>query len=108
MGFDIYYMVKGYRSITWDTKEFNMGGTSISSQVKVIDTLKYYQTSLANISSTANETEKRNIKESIQSFLTNHYCFSNIWSNLNQIDKEKILELFQKVKVPCPTKKLSM
>ena len=109
-------MVKGYRSITWGTKEFNTGGTNltnvnfanISSQVKVIDTLKYYQTSLANISSTANETEKRNIKESIQSFLTNHCCFSNIWSNLNQIDKEKILELFQKVKVPCPTKKLSM
>ena len=76
LGFDIYYMVKGYRSITWGTKDFHMGGTNltnvnfanISSQVKVIDTLKYYQTSLANISSTANEIEKRNIKESIQFF----------------------------------------
>ena len=76
LGFDIYYMVKGYRSVTWGTKEFHMGGTNltnvnfanISSQVKIIDTLKYYQTSLANISSTANEIEKRSIKESINFF----------------------------------------
>ena len=76
LGFDIYYMVKGYRSINWGTKDFHMDGTNltnvnfanISSQVKVIDTLKYYQTSLANISTTANEIEKRNIKESINFF----------------------------------------
>ena len=114
LGFDIYYMVKGYRSITWGTKEFNMGGTNltnvnfanISSEVKVIDTLKYYQTSLANISSTANEIEKRNIKESIQSFLTNHYYFSKIWSNLNQIDKEKILDIVSKGKGALPYEKI--
>ena len=60
-GFDIYYMVKGYRLSVWGTKDFTMGGTNlinvnfanIFSQVKIIDTLKYYQTSLANISSTA-------------------------------------------------------
>ena len=76
LGFDIYYIVKGYRSVTWGTKESHMGGTiltnlnfaNISSQVKIIDTLKYYQTSLANISSTANEIEKRSIKESINFF----------------------------------------
>ena len=70
LGFDIYYMVKGYRSITWGTKEFNMGGTNltnvnfanISSEVKVIDTLKYYQTSLANISSTAKRNRKKKHK----------------------------------------------
>ena len=53
LGFDIYYMVKGYRSSVWGTKDFTMGGTNlinvnfanISSQVKIIDTLKYYQTS---------------------------------------------------------------
>ena len=99
-------MVKGYRSITWGTKDFHMGGTNltnvnfanISSQIKVIDTLKYYQTSLANISSTTNEIEKRNIKESIQFFSTNHYYVSNIWLNLNQIDKEKILDIVSKGK----------
>ena len=74
LGFDIYYMVKGYRSVTWGTKDFNMGGTNltnvnfanISSQVKIINTLKYYQTTLANIANTANKIEKEKIKESIQ------------------------------------------
>ena len=76
LGFDIYYVVKGYRSSVWGTKDFAMGGTNlinvnfanISSQVKIIDTLKYYQTSLANISSTANGIEKKNIIESVDFF----------------------------------------
>ena len=76
LGFDVYYMVKGYRSSVWGTKDFTMGGTNlinvnfanISSQVKIIDTLKYYQTSLGNISSTANGIEKKNIVESVDFF----------------------------------------
>ena len=83
LGFDIYYMVKGYKSVTWGTKDFHMGGTNltnlnfanISSQVKIIDTLKYYQTSLANVSSAANEIEKRNIKESINFFFNKTLLF---------------------------------
>ena len=67
LGFDICYMVKGYRSSVWGTNDFKMGGTNltnmnfaaISSQVKIIDTLKYYQTSLANISSTVTLEEKK-------------------------------------------------
>ena len=58
LGFDIFYMVKGYRSSVWGMKDFKMGGTNlvninfakISTQIKIIGTLKYYQTSLANIS----------------------------------------------------------
>ena len=66
LGFDIYYMVKGYRSSVWGANEMRMGGTNlinmnfanISTQLKIIDTLKYYQTSLANISSTVTVEEK--------------------------------------------------
>ena len=55
LGFDIYYyMVKGYRFSVWGTKDLRMGGknltnmnfVTISTQLKIIDTLKYYQTSL--------------------------------------------------------------
>ena len=114
LGFDIYYMVKGYRSVTWGTKEFHMGGTNltnvnfanISSQVKIIDTLKYYQTSLANISSTANEIKKRNIKESINFFLTKHYYFSDIWSSLDKEEKDKILDIISKGKGALPYEKI--
>ena len=60
-------MVKSFRASCWGTTELSMGGTNlanvnfanISSQVKIIDTLKYYQTTLANLSSTTDKTEKK-------------------------------------------------
>ena len=83
LGFDIYYMVKGYRSSVWGTNDFRMGGTNlvnvnfanISTQIKIIDTLNYYQTSLANISSTANKTEKKSIAELVEFFIKGHIIF---------------------------------
>ena len=76
LGFDIYYMLKGYRSSVWGTNELKMGGTNltnvnfanISTQVKIIDTLKYHQTSLANISSTMTLEEKENTVKTVDSF----------------------------------------
>ena len=101
LGFDIYYMVKGYISSVWETKDFRMGGANlinvnfanVSTQIKIIDTLKYYQTSLANISSTTNKIEKENIAALVEFFIKRHYYFSNIWSMLEQKDKERILDI---------------
>ena len=111
LGFDIYYMVKGYRSSVWGTNYFKMGGTNltnmnftnISSQMKIIDTLKYYQTSLANISSTVTLEEKKNIEETVDLYLKKHSYFSNIWQSLDQNNKNKILEIVSKGKgaIPC-------
>ena len=96
-------------------KDFRMGGTNlinvnfahISTQIRIIDTLKYYQTSLANISSTANKIEKKNIIESVDSFLLKkHSYFSNIWIGLDQIEKEKILGIISKGKGALPHQKI--
>ena len=114
LGFDIYYMVKGYRSSVWRTNDFRMGGSNlvnvnfayISTQIKIIDTLKYYQTSLANISSKANKTEKKSITESVEFFIKQHYYFSNIWTMLNQKDKERILDIISKGKGALPYEKI--
>ena len=114
LGFDIYYMVKGYRSSVWGTKDFRMGGTNlinvnfanISTQIKIIDTLKYYQTSLANISSTANKIEKENIAALVEFFIKRHYYFSNIPAVLEQKDKEKILGIISKGKGAIPYEKI--
>ena len=107
-------MVKGYRSSVWGTNDFRMGGTNlvnvnfanISTQIKIIDTLKYYQTSLANISSTANKTEKKSIAESVELFIKGHYYFSNIWTTLNQKDKKRILDIISKGKGALPYEKI--
>ena len=85
LGFDIFFMVKGFTASCWGTTELNMGGTNltnvsfanISSQVKVIDTLKYYQTTLANLSSATDKNEKDKIKDVIKSFLEKYNNTSN-------------------------------
>ena len=114
LGFDIFYMVKGYRSVCWGTKDFNVGGTNltnvnfanISSQVKIIDTLKYYQTTLANITSTADEIEKRQIKKTVQNFLLKHACFSKIWPYIDETDKDTILDIISEGKGALPYEKI--
>ena len=86
------------------TNLINVNFANISSQVKIINTLKY-QTSLANISSTANEIEKKNI-ESVFFFLKKHHYFSNIWIGLDRIEKEKILDIISKGKGALPYEKV--
>ena len=115
LGFDIFYMVKGYRSVCWETKDFNMGGTNltnvnfanIGSQVKIIDTLKYYQITLANIASTADEIEKSQIKENVQNFLLKHAYFSKVWPDIEETDKDKILDIISERKGALPYEKIT-
>ena len=110
LGFDIYYMLKGYRSSVWGTNELKMEGTdltsvnfaNISTQVKIIDTLKYCQTSLANNCSAMTLEEKENSVKTVDSFLSKHSYFSNIWQSLDQNNKNKVLEIISKGKEEIP------
>ena len=114
LGFDIFYMVKGYRSSCWGTKDFNLGGTNltnvnfanITDQIKIIDTLKYYQTTLANLASTADKFEKSNIKKNIQQFIENHNYFKQVWKTLKQEASDKILDLIAEGKGVMPYEKV--
>ena len=107
-------MVKGYRSSCWGTKDFNMGGTNftnvnfvnISDQIKIIDTLKLYQTTLANLASTADDFEKSNIKKNTQQFIENHNYFKQVWKTLKQEDRDKILDLIAEGKGVMPYEKV--
>ena len=55
-GCDLFYFMKTYTSSTWCSKELNIGGNNlthanygnISSEIKLIDSLKFYQQSLGN------------------------------------------------------------
>ena len=114
LGFDIFYMVKGCRSSCWGTKDFNMGDTNltnvnfanISEQIKIIDTLKFYQTTLANLASTADDYEKSNIKKNTQQFMENHSYFNHVWKSLKLEDKDKILDLIAEGKSVMPYEKV--
>ena len=101
LGFDIFYMVKGYRSSCWGTKEFSIGGTNLTNvnyanvknQIKIIGTLRYYRTTLAGLTSTSDEKEKKSMKKSIIGFFNSHHYFSNVWFKLNNAVQDNILEL---------------
>ena len=65
-GFDLFYFMKAYIAPAWGSKELDIGGNSlthanygnIKSEIKLIDSLKFYQRSLGEMSSTLTDTEK--------------------------------------------------
>ena len=115
LGFDIFFMLKGFRASCWGTTELNMGGTNLTnvnfanilSQVKIIDTLKYYQTTLANLSSTTDKNEKDKIKDVIKSFLEEHVRFCKTWGCLSTKDKESIFNMIAEGKGVMPYEKIT-
>ena len=66
----MYCFIRGYRAKAWNSKDLNIGGTgltkinfaNINNTHKFIDTLKYYQQSLSQLTKTASEEEKESIK----------------------------------------------
>ena len=66
-GFDIFYFLKTFVASAWCTKEVNVGGNhltlvnygNIQNEIKLIDSLKFYQKILAELSSTMIDEEKK-------------------------------------------------
>ena len=84
----------------------NVNFANIGAQVKIIDTLKYYQTTLASIASTADDSEKEKIKSNIQLFLSRREYFSNIWANLIKDEQNKVLDIVAEGKGALPYEKI--
>ena len=80
-GFDLYYFIKGYTASAWCSTYLNIGDTTlrqinfgnISGEIKLIDTLKFYQKSLADLASTLSNEEKIAVKKLTERFLNEHY-----------------------------------
>ena len=101
LNFDFYFMLKGYRVFCWGD-DINIGGMNLSSvnfsnignQMKIIDTMEYFQCSLAQIASTAANEEKPKIKKLL------------IWQTLTEEIKEKILNILFEGKGMIPYEKI--
>ena len=86
------------------SKALNIGGTNltqanfgnISSEIKLIDSLKFYQRSLGEISSTLTDEEKIAVKKLAEKVLDEHFYFSTAWPYLSFKKKEEILEFISK------------
>ena len=100
-GFDLFYYVKAYIASAWCLKQLNIGRTNlthanygnISNEIKLIDSLKLYQRSLSELSSTLTADEKIAVKKLTEKFLNGHYYFSTVWPFLSLKKKDKILEI---------------
>ena len=96
-GFDLYYFIKAYIASAWCSKSLNIGGTNLTQvnfgntvgEIKLIDTLKFYQKSLAGLASALSDEEIAAAKKVTENFLNEHYYFSTIWRYLRFLKKGK-------------------
>ena len=111
--FDFYFFLKNIRLSVWRTKDINVGGKNLTDinfasidNFKFIDTLKYYQTSLSQLSETANDEEKEKIQKLTIQFLTTHDYFSIVWKNLTYEQRKTVVEIISSGKGVIPYEKI--
>ena len=68
--------------------------------------MKYYQTSLGQLSETLSDEEIQNIAELTVQFITNHDYFSTVWKNLSVDQKNKIIKIIISGKGVIPYEKI--
>ena len=81
--FDFFLFLKGLRPSVWETTDINISGKNptsinfaiIQNQVRFIDTVKYYQQSLANLASSMTNIERANIRKNCRRFLAEKLMF---------------------------------
>ena len=110
--FDMIFFIKAIRLSVWRTKDINIGGKNLTDlnyasidNLKFIDTMKYYQTSLGQLSETLSDREKENISKLTIQFLINYDYFSTIWKDLSNNQRNKIIEIIVSGKGVIPYEK---
>ena len=112
--FDFFYFMKGFSVTSWAKNDLNIGGNqlnkvnfaSIANDIKFIDSLKYYQKSLGEMSSNMEKIEIDNAKLQMKMFLENQDYFSTIWKFLSPIQQLKILTITCEGKGIIPYEKI--
>ena len=108
--FDLHYFIKGYIASGWFSKKLNICGTNLTiinfsniiGEIKFIDSLKYYQKSLAELASTLSGEEKISVKTLTEQFFNQHDYFSKVGPYLNSKKKEKISDIVSDRKGAIP------
>ena len=113
LNFHFYFMLRDFRVSCWG-EDINIGGNGLSSvnfsnmgrQMKIIDTMKYFQTSLAQTASTTTVEEKEKIKKIMLQVLVRHVYFGKVWSTLTANVREKLLDVLSSGKGMIPSEKI--
>ena len=110
----MFFFIKDFQATAWNTKNINLGGTSlthinfanIGGEMKLLDTLKYYQKSLAQLTSTLFDKEKIEVKKVAEQFFNQHNYFFRVWRYLSPQQKEKVLNIIAEGKGTFPYEKI--
>ena len=113
-GFDMFFFIKGFQATAWNTKNINLGRTNlthsnfanIGGKIKLLDTLKYYQKSLAQLTSPLSDKEKIEVKKVAEQFFNQRNYFSGVWRYLSPQQKEKLLNIIAEGKGIFPYEKI--
>ena len=96
-----FFLPKGIQLSVWGTKDLNIGRSgltninfaSLGSQAKLIDTMKYYLSSLGSLARTLVNLEKMRVEKLTLQFLNQHDYFSQIWLLSDFSQKRKVLDI---------------
>ena len=89
-------MFKSFEYWWYNLTQANYG--KISGEIRLNDSLKFYQRSLGELSSTLTAKEKIAVKKLAEKFLNETFYFSTVWPYLSLKKKEKILEIISEGK----------
>ena len=90
------------RTKNWKKNLTHTNFSNTASEIKFIDSLKYYQKSLAELARTLSEEEKAAVKKLTEQFFNQHHYFSNVWAFLNSEKMKKNLEIVSEGKEIIP------
>ena len=109
----MYFLIKGIRISVWETKDINIGRTGLTNinfasigQVKPINTMKYFLSSLGKLAETIDRIEKERIEKLTVQFLSTYDYFSKVWQELSLEQRIKILEIIVSGKGVIPYEKI--
>ena len=99
-----FLFLKGFRPTVWETTDISVRGKNptnvnfviIKNQVQFIDTVKYFQQSLASLAASMTNDERGNVKESCRAFLTEKLMY------VKDDDEKWILEYLSSGKETIP------
>ena len=111
--FDMFFLLKGIRLSVWRTDDINIGGNNMVDinyaqidNFKFIDSIKYYQTSLAKLSETMSDLEKSRVSKLVQQFIATHSYFSIVWNDMDFLQKNKVIDIVVSGKGIIPYEKI--
>ena len=111
--FDMFFLLKGIRLSVWRTDDIHIGGTNMIDinyaqidNFKFIDSIKYYQTSLAKLSETMSDEEKSRVVKLVEQFIATHSYFSDVWKDMHFSQRNRVIDIVVSGKGIIPYEKI--